>query len=414
MLIKNGWILSPGNHLNLRGDLRVTDGVIVAVEPCGVLQAEEGETVLDASSCVIAPGLVDIHVHFRDPGLTYKEDLHSGARAAAAGGFTTVVCMANTKPVADSPEIVQDILARAKNESIRILQAGAVSVGMKGKELTDFKALADAGVCGFTDDGIPLTDETLTAQAMLQAKELGLPLSFHEEDPAFIEKSGSNQTAPAVAEDVMIARDCMLALHTGAVIDIQHISSKNSVALVRTAKSLGAHVFAEAAPHHFTLTEDAVETYGTYAKMNPPLRTEEDRLAIIRGLQDGTIDCIATDHAPHSTEEKQKDCFFDAPSGIIGLETSLALGITSLVRQNHLSLMQLMEKMSWNPSQLYHLPGGKIEVNAPADLVIFNPDEEFIPGSYQSKAENTPFTGWKLYGKVHYTICGGRIVWERE
>lgn len=414
MLIKNGWILSPGNHLNLRGDLRVTDGVIAAVEPCGVLQAEEGETVLDAASCVIAPGLVDIHVHFRDPGLTYKEDLHSGAKAAAAGGFTTVVCMANTKPVADSPEIVQDILARAKNESIRILQAGAVSVGMKGKELTDFKALADAGVCGFTDDGIPLTDETLTTQAMLQAKELGLPLSFHEEDPAFIEKSGSNQTAPAVAEDVMVARDCMLALHTGAVIDIQHISSKNSVALVRTAKSLGANVFAEAAPHHFTLTEDAVETYGTYAKMNPPLRTEEDRLAIIRGLQDGTIDCIATDHAPHSTEEKQKDCFFDAPSGIIGLETSLALGITSLVRQNHLSLMQLMEKMSWNPSQLYHLPGGKIEVNAPADLVIFNPDEEFIPGSYQSKAENTPFTGWKLYGKVHYTICGGRIAWECE
>ena len=204
----------------------------------------------------------------------------------------------------------------------------------------------------------------------------------------------------------------MMALHTGATIDIQHISSAHSVALVRCAKALGAPVFAEATPHHFTLTEEAVNTYGTYAKMNPPLRTEADRLAIIEGLQDGTIDCIATDHAPHSTEEKNKDDFFAAPSGIIGLETALALGITQLVKPGHLTLMQLMEKMSLNPARLYHLDGGTIAEGRPADLVLFHPDETFVCGNYQSKAENTPFTGWELYGKVHATICGGKIVWR--
>ena len=412
MRIKNGLILSPDTNLQARGDLRITDGIISEIETSGTLNPQPGEQVIDASSCVVAPGLIDIHVHFRDPGLTYKEDLHTGAMAAAAGGFTTVICMANTKPVADCPEIITDILTRAKKEPVRILQTGAVSVGMKGETLTDFEALAAAGACGFTDDGIPLTDEEITKQAMRRAKALNLPLSFHEEDPAFIEKSGTNRTAPAIAEDVMVARDCMLALYTGAVIDIQHISSRNSVALVRTAKALGAPVFAEATPHHFTLTEEAVETYGTYAKMNPPLRTEEDRRAIIEGLIDGTIDCIATDHAPHSTEEKHREHFFDAPSGIIGLETSLALGITSLVRPGHLTLSELMKKMSLNPAKLYHLPAGKIAEGTPADLVIFNPEEEFIPSEYQSKAENTPFTGWKLYGKVHYTICRGEIVWE--
>lgn len=202
----------------------------------------------------------------------------------------------------------------------------------------------------------------------------------------------------------------MLALHTGARIDIQHISSRNSVALVRTAKSLGARVFAEATPHHFTLTEEAVPEYGSFAKMNPPLRTEEDRLAILEGLRDGTIDFIATDHAPHSTEEKKKGDFFSAPSGIIGLETALALGITMLVRPGHLSLTQLIEKMSLNPARFYRLPFGIIEKGAPADLVLFNPEESFVPGPYHSKSENTPFTGWKLFGKVHGTICRGKLI----
>lgn len=430
MLIKNGTILSPGTGEQLRSDLRVQDGLISEV---GALTPLSGEQVVDAAGYMIAPGLVDVHVHFRDPGFTYKEDLHTGALSAAAGGFTTVVCMANTKPAVDNTDTLGDLITRAKAEAVRIRFAAAVTKDLKGRELTDFTSLAQEGAWGFTDDGIPLMDEKLTARAMEMAKEVRLPLSFHEEDPAFIEKSGTNRTAPAVAEDLLVARDCMLALHTGAVIDIQHISSGNSVALVRTAKALGAPVYAEATPHHFSLTEEAVAEHGTYAKMNPPLRTEKDRQAIIQGLKDGTIDMIATDHAPHSVEEKRREDFFSCPSGIIGLETALALGITNLVRPGHLTLMELMEKMSLNPARLYsinHLGEqdtrgvsgsgsgpdafrfyGSIAPGYTADLVVFDPEETFVAGNYQSKSENTPFTGMELYGKVKYTICQGKIAW---
>lgn len=451
MLIKNGTIFSPANGVEQKADLRITDDVITDI---GILEPEKNEIVIDATSCIVAPGLVDVHVHFRDPGFTYKEDLHTGALSSAAGGFTSVICMANTRPVIDNTSTLSELLKRAKQEPVRIHFAAAVSKDLKGKELTDFSALAQAGACGFTDDGIPLLDEKLTEAAMKLAKDLDLPLSFHEEDPAFIEKAGTNRTAPAIAEDILVARDCMLALHTGACINIQHISSANSVALVRTAKALGANIFAEATPHHFSLTEDAVKQYGTYAKMNPPLRTEADRRAIIEGLKDGTIDLIATDHAPHSTEEKKKEDFFSAPSGIIGLETSLALGITNLVQTGELTLMQLLRKMTVNPAKLYHihadakihpnmpeqtdsvlddkaskeqsqeqpisslsehaasLPYGMITKGAAADLVIFHPTEAFTAGHYQSKSENTPFTGIQLHGKVKYTICRGEIVWK--
>lgn len=434
MLIKNGTILSPGTGQQLQSDLRIRDGLIQEI---GALNPLPKEQVIDAAGCIVAPGLVDVHVHFRDPGFTYKEDLHTGALSAAAGGFTTVVCMANTKPVVDRPEILRGLVDRSEAEAIRVRFAAAVTKDLKGLELTDFTALAEAGAWGFTDDGIPLMDGKLAAKAMEMARELNLPLSFHEEDPAFIEKSGTNRTAPAVAEDVLVARDCMLALHTGAAIDIQHISSGNSVALVRTAKALGASVYAEATPHHFSLTEEAVAQHGTYAKMNPPLRTEKDRQAIIQGLKDGTIDVIATDHAPHSTEEKHRADFFSCPSGIIGLETSLALGITNLVRPGHLTLMELLQKMTLNPARLYsinHLGQqdakgaleksgstsseskdfrfyGSVAPGCAADLVIFNPEETFVAGSYQSKSENTPFTGMELYGKVKYTICRGKVAW---
>lgn len=432
MLIKNGTILSPGSGEQFQGDLR-TDGEFIT--EIGTLTARDGEQVIDANGCIVAPGLVDVHVHFRDPGFTYKEDLHTGARAAAAGGFTTVVCMANTKPVVDNSETLSELVERANAEDVRIRFAAAVSRNLKGEVLTDFEALAAAGACGFTDDGIPLLDEKLVEQAMLRAKALGLPLSFHEEHPAFIEKSGTNRTAPHIAEDIMVARDCMLALHTGAPVNIQHISSKNSVALVRTAKALGAPVFAEATPHHFSLTEEAVKLHGSYAKMNPPLRTDADRQAIIEGLADGTIDIIATDHAPHSTQEKQREDFFACPSGIIGLETSLALGITNLVRPGHLSLMELLQKMTANPARLYSLncsagqdasleawkagssvPSGELygtlAPGCAADLMIFRPQETFVAGNYQSKSENTPFTGMELYGKVKYTICRGKCCWS--
>lgn len=421
MIIKNGFLINPRTNTAEKLDIRVKDGIITEI---GVCEPSAQEEVLDIAGLTIAPGLIDTHIHFRDPGFLYKEDLHTGSLAAAKGGFTSVICMANTKPVVDSVETLEDILTRAKNEKIRIYQAASVTYGLKGQEMTDFEALAKAGACGFTDDGIPIVDAGLCYKAMTEAAKLGYPISLHEEDPAFISENGINHGAasehlgiegsPSIAEESMVARDCMLALRSGAHTVIQHISSGTSVALVRNAKAMGANVHAEATPHHFTLTEDAVAIHGSLAKMNPPLRTEADRLAIIEGLIDGTIDLIATDHAPHSTEEKNKEPMWTAPSGITGLETSLGLGITSLVKAGHMSLMQLLEKMTSNPAKLYKLPGGSIEVNAPADFVIFDPDEQWIVGDYASKSTNTPFTGETLYGKIHYTICGGEIVYQAK
>ena len=283
--------------------------------------------------------------------------------------------------------------------------------------------LAAAGAAGFTDDGIPIMDEKLLLEAMEKARELDLPISLHEEDPLFIVQPGVNQGkvseklgyggASRTAEDIMVARDCVLALHTGASVCIQHISSGNSVDIVRTAKKLGADVHAEATPHHFTLIEDAVLKYGTLARMNPPLRTEKDRRQIIEGIQDGTIDMIVTDHAPHSSEEKAR-ALDKAPSGITGLETSLALGIYSLVQPGYISLMKLMELMSKNPAEFYRMEPGKIAEGAPADLVIFGENEQWIVGNFASKAENSPFAGWTLPGRVHYTMCGGKIVFDAD
>ena len=419
MLIKNGYLVNPATNFEGKVDIRVNNGI---VEEIGSLELISDEKVIDAEGCIVAPGLVDTHVHFRDPGFTYKEDLHTGSLAAAKGGFTSVVCMANTKPVVDSVETLTDILTRAKEEKIRIYQAAAVTMGFKGQESTPMEALKAAGACGFTDDGIPIVDGKLAFESMKKAAELDMPISLHEEDPAFISENGINHGAaseflgiygsPSIAEESMVARDCMFALHSGADVVIQHISSGNSVDLVRNAKKLGAKIHAEATPHHFTLTDEAVKVHGSLAKMNPPLRTEKDLLAIIEGLKDGTIDLIATDHAPHSEEEKAKIPMHTAPSGIIGLETSLSLGVTSLVKAGHLTMMELLEKMTVNPAKLYHLPGGSIEVGAPADFVIFNENETWIPTEYLSKSTNTPFTGMEMYGKIHYTICGGEVIYE--
>lgn len=419
MLLKNGHLIDPATRTTAPLDIRITNGIIT--ELAQDLAPQNEEEILDLSGLTVAPGLVDTHVHFRDPGLTYKEDIHTGSLAAAKGGFTSVICMANTKPTVDSVDTLKDILERAQKENIHIYQTASVSYGLNGEKMTDFDALASAGACGFTDDGIPLMDATFCYQAMQKAAKLHMPISLHEEDKEFITNNGINagKTAekldvigsPAIAEEVMVARDCMLALRSGAAVVIQHISSANSVELVRTAKKLGADIHAEATPHHFTLTEEALLKHGTLAKMNPPLRTEKDRLAIIKGLKDGTIDLIATDHAPHSMEEKAKP-LTEAPSGITGLETSLGLGITSLVKEGHLTLMELLEKMTCNPAMLYRLPGGIIQVNAPADLVVFDPDEIWTVTDFASKASNSPFKGAELFGKIHYTICGGKIVYR--
>lgn len=422
ILIKNGRIVDPVRQFDDIADILIEGKNIVKVGKNLELDVNDSNLrVIDASGLVAAPGLVDAHVHFRDPGFTYKEDIETGAKAAAKGGFTMVVCMANTKPAVDNLETLKYIQDKAAKTGIHILQASTITKGLQGKELVDMDAMANAGACGFTDDGIPILNEKILVEAMKKARELDLPVSLHEEDPAFIIRPGVNQGtvseklgyggASRTAEDVMVARDVILALHTGASVCIQHISSGNSVELVRTAKKLGADVHAEATPHHFTLTEDAVLEYGTLARMNPPLRTEKDRQEIIEGIKDGTIDMIVTDHAPHSMEEKAKP-LADAPSGITGLETSLSLGIKSLVQPGHISLIKLMELMSKNPAEFYRMEPASITEGAVADLVIFGENELWTVDKFASKASNSPFKGWELPGKVHFTICDGNIVYE--
>lgn len=445
LIIKGGRVIDPASGFEGSADVWTEDGRIVRITVRqdgsgaeragqsdntaafgGDAQIEEavknGAQVIDAAGLTVAPGLIDTHVHFRDPGLTYKEDIYTGAAAAAAGGYTTVVCMANTKPVADNVETVSYITGKAKKAKIRVLTAAAVSKGFQGKELTDFAALLKAGAVGFTDDGIPLCDAALLEEAMMRAAELDVPISLHEEDPAMMERPGVNQGkvsellgyggAPAVSESSMVERDCALALKTRAKTVIQHISAAQSVEAVRSYWRRGAKVYGEVTPQHFSATEDLVLEKGSLARVNPPLRTEEDRQALIEGLKDGTLDIISTDHAPHSREEKAKD-IKDAPSGMIGLETALALGITNLVKEGHLSLTELLEKMTVNPARLYQLDAGVLAEGAPADLVLFDENEQWtVTDSFYSKSNNSPFIGQTLTGKVKYTICGGRIVFD--
>ena len=358
LFIQNSRVIDPKTGTDAVLDLIIENGKIVDMgenlaERCQALASENGSSlqILDGKGLITAPGLIDVHVHFRDPGFTYKEDIQTGARAAAAGGFTTVICMANTKPPVDNVETLEYVIQEGKKTPINVLTAANITVGMKGQELTDMELLKAHGAAGFTDDGIPLKDAALVKKAMEEAVRLNVPLSFHEEDPSLISNNGINRGAvsealgiggsPAAAEDVMVARDCMLAIHTGATVDIQHISSGRSVRMVELAKQLGAHVMAEVTPHHFSLDESAVLKHGSLAKMNPPLRTLEDKQEILRGLKEGIIDIIATDHAPHSAEEKGRP-LTQAPSGIIGLETALSLGITNLVDTGYLTMVQLM------------------------------------------------------------------------
>lgn len=423
MIIKHGRMIDPESGFDGIADIVIKDGKIDKIfrDGKGCPEPEDGEETVDASGLVVAPGLVDVHVHFRDPGLTYKEDIETGAASAKAGGFTTVVMMANTKPVIDNEETLRYVLKKGSHTGIHVLSAANITRGMKGKELTDMEALRAAGASGFTDDGVPIMDVKLLMEAMERAKKLNVPLSLHEEDPAFITNNGINRGAvseklgiggsPRVAEDSLVARDCMIALYTGACVNVQHISSRNAVAAVAMAKSLGADVWAEVTPHHLTLNETAVLEHGTLAKMNPPLRTEEDRTALIEALKDGTIDMIATDHAPHSREEKEKP-LVEAPSGIIGLETSLPLCVTELVKKGHLSYVQLFEKMCLNPARLYHLDAGYLAEGGPADLVIFDDSHLFTAGPFVSRSSNSPFTGRELFGKVKMTICSGKAVYR--
>lgn len=418
LLLQNGRVLDPYTDTDAALDVLIgDDGVILRVE--AGIAAPADCAVFDAAGLTVSPGFVDGHVHFRDPGQTEKEDVLSGAAAAAAGGYATVICMANTLPTCDAPETIHYVTEKAKNAPVEVLQAGAVTHGLKGETLTDFAALKAAGAPCLTDDGINLTAAAKCRAAMCEAVRHGLLLSFHEEEPSLVPSPGVNYGsaaakqfgvpgAMAAAESAMIARDIALSLDTGARVLFQHVSSAQSVALIRAGKALGARIYAEVTPHHLSLTEDDVLTHGTLARMNPPLRTEADRQALIGGLADGTIDMIATDHAPHTAAEKARE-FAKAPSGITGLETAFSVCNTFLVRSGRLTPLQLLDKMSKAPAEIYGLTDRAVAQGNYARLVLLDWESETVYTAYRSKAANTPFTGLPLTGLPRGIVTGGKL-----
>ncbi len=419
-MIKGARVLSPADKLDGIRDILIRDGRVELISE--FINPEMAGEIIDAKGCYASPGFVDVHSHFRDPGQTEKEDIHTGAEAAAAGGYTTVVLMANTLPPVDSVETLKAVYEKASEQEIRVLQCASVTLNRAGKELTDFEALKAAGAAGFTDDGSPITDEALVRSAMESAGKLNMILSFHEEDPAYIGVAGINEGAVSKelglkgadreAEISMVKRDLRLALETGCRIDIQHVSAKETVDLIRDAKKKDVKglIHAEVTPNHFSLTEDAVRKYGAMTKINPPLRTEEDRRALIEGLKDGTIDIIATDHAPHTGADKEKE-LSKCMSGITGLETAFSLGIKNLVNTGDLTLAELVTLMSVNPAKAYKLDAGHISEKGTADIVIYRTDEETVYDRFKSRSDNTPFKGETLPGRIVHLIARGRKVY---
>ena len=447
MIIKNGRIIDPANQTDAIGDIFVKDGIItnVIIKDNMSDNADiSDEEIIDATGLVVMPGFIDVHSHFRDPGFEYKEDIYTGAKAAAAGGYTTVVLMCNTKPTVDTPETLDYVLNKGKETNIKVESCSTVTYGLKGEKLTDFDEMIKHGAVGFTDDGIPLMDENILREAFRKAKDY--PVSLHEEDKTLIKNNGINHGkasefygvygSPREAEISLIKRDLQIALEEGGMIDVQHISSKEGVELVRNAlkKDMAnqgvsegfamensaegnskptRHIHAEATPQHFSLTEDALIEKGTLGKLNPPFREEADRLAIIEGLKDGTIDLIATDHAPHAAEEKAKS-ITEAPSGMIGLETAFALAVTHLVNEAGMSLSDVVSKITINPATLYKFDRGTLSIGKPADITIADVNEKWVvtEDDFKSKSHNSPFLGEELTGRIKYTICDGRIVYK--
>ncbi len=420
LLIKNGRVVDPKSGFDQTADVLVDGKKVVKIAE----QIEaDGADIIDATGLVVAPGLVDIHVHFREPGQTHKEDIHTGALAAAAGGVTTVVMMANTNPTISDVETLEEVLTSASKENIHIYTNATVTRNFDGQHLTDFKDLLAAGAVSFSDDGIPLQSSKVVKEALDLAKENHTFIALHEEDPELNGILGFNEGiardkfhfcgATGVAEYSMIARDVMIAYDRQAHLHIQHLSKAESVKVVAFAQQLGANITAEAAPQHFSKTEDLLLIKGSNAKMNPPLRTEKDRLAVIEGLKSGVISVIATDHAPHHADEKNVEDITKAPSGMTGLETSLSLGLTNLVATGELSLLDFLAKMTINPSSLYAFDAGYLAENGPADIVIFaDKEERIVSEHFASKASNSPFIGETLQGVVKYTICEGQIVYK--
>ena len=424
LLIQNGRVVDPVNATVSILDIFAENGRIVQMEKN--IEAE-ADVVLDATGLIVCPGLVDMHVHLRDPGLTYKEDIFTGTAAAARGGVTAVACMANTDPVVDSPEHIQYIKEKAaQGNGVHVYPIGAVSVGMRGEEPTDGDALKQAGAVALSDDGCNVDNANLMRDVMILAKRLQLPVLCHCEDTSMVENRAVNEGSvsrqlwlerrPAIAEEIMVMRDAMLAEETGAHVHICHISTAKSVDIVRRMKKHGVSITCETCPQYFTLTEDEILTQGSLARVNPPLRTAKDIKGIIAGLKDGTIDAIATDHAPHSPEEKARS-LTRAPSGMVGLETSLAITLTELYHTGKMKLPDLIRAMTYNPASILHLSSkGRLSLGGDADITIFDPEQEWVidPEEFASKSRNTPFAGRKVKGRVKYTIVGGKVIYQDQ
>ncbi len=417
--IKNARVIDPAAKRDEKGDLFVSDGKIVDSLPA---TAKKRAKQIDASGLIACPGLVDVHVHFREPGQAHKETIGTGSRAGAAGGFTTVVCMPNTSPVADNAgtiQLMKDVIAR--DAVIRVYPTGCITVGMKGEALAPIGSLKRAGVVAITDDGDCVQSNDLMRRAVEYAKMFDLCVMDHCQDHSMTVGAVMNEGIvstrlglrgwPNAAEDLIVARNVILSEYTGAHIHLQHISSKFSVDVIRRAKQRGARITAEATPHHIALTDESLATYDTNFKMNPPLRTEDDRRALIDGLRDGTLDIIATDHAPHTDYEKDKEFDF-APNGILGLETALPVTLDILVRQNKFKLPFVVDLMTRRPAKLLNLEGGTLANGVPADICLFDPEEKWLYDAKKgfSKSSNSPWSGQTLTGRVKTTIVGGRIV----
>lgn len=423
ILIKNGRLINPSENLDKVMDIFVEDGIIK--EKAESIE-KQADTVIDAAGCYVMPGLIDLHVHFRDPGLTYKEDIETGSRAAAKGGFTTVCCMPNTKPVVDNVETVKYIIEKGEKTGLtNVLPVGAVTKNMAGVEITDVEELKKAGICAISEDGKSVMNSGVYRKAMKNAAKANVPVLAHCEDINLVEggvinlgdkssELGVKGISNAV-EDVIAMRDIMLAKETGATLHLCHCSTKDSVEMVKRAKEEGIKVTAEVCPHHFSMCSDDITSNDGNFKMNPPLRAREDMEALIKGLQDDIMDVISTDHAPHSAEEKAKD-LEHAPFGIVGLETSVALTVTNLVKKGYLTPMQMAAKMSYNPAKVLGIPKGTLDEGKIADITIIDPDKEYTidVNTFESKGKNTPFDGYKVSGEVEYTILNGKIVYSNK
>lgn len=419
MLIKGARIIDPSRNTDEIADLLAENGVIAAT---GHGISAEGAEIIDAGGLVCAPGLVDLHVHLRDPGQTEKEDVITGCRAAAAGGVTSLFCMPNTTPALDNGRVIGDLLFRAKDALARVYPVGAVTEGLKGKTLTDFAALKAAGAKAVSDDGRPVLTADLCERALNRAKEEQLPVFAHCEELSLVRGGRINEGEisrklgipgmPRAAEEVGIAREIVLCAATGCPVHICHVSTKRSVEMLRAAQKSGVPVTGETAPHYLALTEESLLRRDANFRMNPPLRTAEDRGALIEALQDGTLCAVATDHAPHTAREKAD--FLTAPNGVIGMETSLAVCLTVLVHTGALTLTQLVRLMSTSPAAVGRIPAGTLQTGAAADIVLFDPNETWTVDETRlhGKSRNTPFKGMRLTGKVKMTVCGGKTVFR--